>query len=183
MSITEFEKFFAGLKPLFSDLSTFNKKCENLDNITFLCFFKIVIDQDLKNVKNNIDKLYLDKLSYAKIFLDCYFFNYYGKSILLDLFKKTLLDLFAICKNYSKKLHTKGLKSNSYSSFNNLKKFKSLLAFIENADSSTSDDKDMINTEVITEMISLVRSMSFDLQNNFKCIPAYVSYCTTYILK
>ena len=183
MNLVEFEKIFEGLKPLFKELTTFNNKCENVDNIVFLSFFKIVIDQDLKNVKNNIDKLYLDKMSYAKIFLDCYFFNYYGRSILLDLFRKTLQDLFIICKSYCKRLHIKGAKNNSYSNFNNLKIFKSLLSFIEGTERNTTSDKDMLTVELIKEMVSLMRSMSYDLQNNFEIIPTYVSFCTSYIMK
>ena len=183
MMISEFEKLFDGLKPLFSELLIPNPKCQNEDNMVFLGFFKIVVDQDLKNVKNNIDKLYIEKASFAKILIDCYFFNNYGRSILLDLFKKSFLDLFTLCKVYSSKLQKSGLKGNAYSSFNNLKTFKSLLNFMDGTEKNDTGDRDNITIELINETINIAKGIVIDLQQNFDVIPTHVSYCITYIKK
>jgi len=183
MSINEFEKFFEGLKPLFQEINCLNKKCVNLDNTIFLSFFKIIIGQDLKIVQNNVDMLYLERTSYARVLLNLYFFNYYGRSVLLDLFRNSLLSLYSICEIYSKDLTSKNDKNNKNKNNYNFDIFNKLLSFVEGTDTNKGIYEDEKTKNLVTKTIELMKSMCLDLKHNFETIPIYVSFCTSLIYK
>jgi hypothetical protein len=106
---SNFYLFLNGLKPLFNDLLIYSQKCESLSNITFLSMYKIVIHYEIEHHQEkikNIDNLYIKELSFAEQMIECYFYNSFGKSILLDIFENTLKEVKAYCvyiiKNYIK---------------------------------------------------------------------------------
>jgi alpha-tubulin suppressor-like RCC1 family protein len=179
-----FPEFLQGIRPLFSDLQSFSQKSESLDNVVFLTFFKLLIECDVKIYKGDIDKLYSKLNSYSELLIESYFYNSFGRSILLDIFEKSMKDLYSICLNYAYKntfkKKTKGGESKEEAEI--IQTFKSLKSMFLNS-RSLKDEKDNIKKENIEEIITIMKNFINDFESNLSKIPIYVSYCLTKIKK
>ena len=177
---SNFYIFMNGIKPLFTELQTFSSKSENYDNIVFLTFFKILIDCDLKVYKKDIDKLYLKLNSYLELLIEKYFYNNFEKSILLEIFEKSLKDLYNVCKIHANKNMNKKLKgTNQNTIFNTIKSLKTI--FID--PNMIKNEKDVFKKENVDELISIMKSFLNDFESNLNKLPIYVSYCLTMVKK
>lgn len=121
-----FLTFLEGIKPLFTDLQLYSQKSESLDNIIYLSFFNILIDYDIKLFGKDLDKMYTKQNSFAEYMIERYFYNNFDKSLLLDIFEKSLRDLFNLCKSHI----TKNLKNKNNNP--NVNKIVQLFSSIKN---------------------------------------------------
>ncbi len=183
ISPANFTEFLQGIRPLFSDLHSYSQKSESLDNVVFLTFFKLLIEYDSKIYKGDVDKLYSKLNSYSELLIESYFYNSFGRSILLDIFEKSMKELYTICLNYAyKNTFKKKTKGESKEEAEIIQTFKTLKSMFLNW-RSLKDEKDNIKKENIEEIITIMKTFINDFESNLSKIPIYVSYCLTKIKK
>jgi hypothetical protein len=172
---SNFGEFLTGLRPLFTDLHRFSRKSESLDNMVYLTICKLVIEYDARNYNNEIDSLFLKNKSYAEQLIESYFFNEYGRSILLDIFDKTLNEVYSICLRHSKRAKDLG----GDASKNLTEALNDLMELFKNS----TDSHEGAKKENIDEAINLMRTFLNDLENNISIVPVYVFFYLTEIKK
>lgn len=96
---SNFKHFMNGIKPLFTDIHQYSKKSESLSNIVYLTIFNQLIEPDAENYNSKIDELYIKQVSFVEVIIESYFYNQFNRSVLLDVFDKSLRDLYAHCKS------------------------------------------------------------------------------------
>ena len=69
----DYQQFINGIKFLYKDLSHNNKKSESFDNMLLLSTFRILVDNDLNNLKD-LETLFINT-SISELFLELYFYN------------------------------------------------------------------------------------------------------------
>ena len=119
LKIEEYDAFINGLKPLYCEFSSLVPKCELLDNMQLIATYRLLVMNDFNYFKNDLDSLFNKQKSFAELILDFYFYNVklnhlskkFKRSILLDIFEKSLKDLKALSESTLKKTNITVLNS------------------------------------------------------------------------
>jgi len=177
IDVSDFPSFMTGIKSLFTELQSYSRKAESMDNIIYLSFFKMLIKNDFLNCGKALDQLYI-KNSYAEQLLEIYFYNRYGKNVLLSVFEKSFHELYELCVNkiQYEEQHNRNDKGAINRMFTSIKTI-----FAKQPRGGT--DFENFTKENLTEIVNVMKIFMNDFEKNITKFPKYIFYCLTRIKK